>query len=85
MFEGLALIQVQWQWRRLYDDEEHLGDREACNFLARSLDPSHLYTDAPCMHGPPPLRRSPPFEPDRAAVPRDQFVFGRGIAVMRLR
>lgn len=35
VFEGLALIQVQWQWRRLYDDEEHLGDREACNF-ARS-------------------------------------------------
>jgi len=29
----MGLIQVQRQCRRLYDDEEHLGDRRACNFL----------------------------------------------------
>ncbi|TGZ48008.1 hypothetical protein DBV15_05759 [Temnothorax longispinosus] len=29
----MGLIQVQRQCRRLYDDEEHLRDRRACNFL----------------------------------------------------
>ncbi|KYN28270.1 hypothetical protein ALC57_02331 [Trachymyrmex cornetzi] len=29
----MGLIQVQRQCRRLYDDEEHLGDRRARNFL----------------------------------------------------
>lgn len=84
VFEGLALIQVQWQRRRLYDDEEHLGDRGACNFLARTCTPlPSIHRRS--MHARN-LRHSPPFEPDRAAVlPRDQFVFGRAIAVMRLR
>lgn len=97
VFEGLALIQVKWQWRRLYDDEEHLGDREACNFLARSLARSTRRTCTAAVHNRPSMhaRISSSSTSSSAilrhstsrttAVPRDRFVFGRGIAVMRLR
>lgn len=43
LYSRLGLIQVQRRCRRLYDDEEHLGDRRACNFLVAQT--SHLYTD----------------------------------------
>lgn len=43
VYSRLGLIQVQRQCRRLYDDEEHLGDRRVCNFLVAHT--SHLYTD----------------------------------------
>lgn len=41
----LGLIQVQRRCRRLYDDEEHLGDRRDCNFHVAQT--SHLYTAPP--------------------------------------
>lgn len=50
VYSRLGLIQVQRQYRRLYDDEEHLGDRRARNFLVAQT--SHLYTDlysGPCV------------------------------------
>lgn len=88
----LGLIQVQRQCRRLYDDEEHLGDRRACNFLVARR---HRTCTPLCMRSVSDTRVSVHVLEETATcarsdappvtVARDQFVSGRGLAVMRLR
>lgn len=85
----LGLIQVQRRCRRLYDDEEHLGDQQACNFLVAQT--SHLYrsvcgsTRATHTHAHHTRARVARSSAPPVTVAWDQFVSGRGLAVMRLR